>query len=314
MTVHAAGAVLWRPAGDDGTDEKVEVAVVHRPHHQDWSLPKGKVDPGETRVDAAVREIAEETGFAAVLGRHLRTVQYAVNGEEKVVEYWAARAGAGEFVPGDETDELRWLAPADAAPLLTYASDREVLDVFAARPAGLRTVLLVRHALAGKRTEWDRPDAERPLDADGRLQAQQLAGLLTGFGVGALAAVPIVRCRQTLEPCAAVTGLAVHDVPELGDDAVGIDDTAALATLARLADGAAGDAADGGVVAAVCAQGGGIPHLVATLAAAAVAAGAPPESARDLTDPPCRKGSVWVLSFGPEGELVAADYHRDAIF
>ncbi|MDD7941204.1 NUDIX hydrolase [Actinomycetospora lutea] len=307
MTVVAAGAVLWRPAGDDGTDEKVEVAVVHRPHRGDWSLPKGKVDPGETRVDAAVREIVEETGFATVLGRHLQTVRYPVNGEEKVVEFWAARAREGAFVPGDETDELRWLAPADAAPLLTYASDRDVLDAFAARPAGLRTVLLVRHALAGKRTEWSRPDAERPLDAEGREQAQQLAGLLAGFGVGALHAVPIVRCRQTLEPYAALTGLAVHDTPELGDGAVEADEAAALATLARLASGA--DAA--GTTVAACAQGEGIPRLVRALAAAAPV---PPESERDLTDPPCRKGSVWVLSFGPDGELVAADYHRDAIF
>jgi 8-oxo-(d)GTP phosphatase len=301
-TVHAAGAVLWRPAGDDGTDVKVEVAGVHRPHHQDWSLPKGKVDPGETRMDAAVREIAEETGFASVLGRHLRTVSYPVNGDEKVVEYWAARAGAGEFVPGDETDELRWLAPADAAPLLTYASDREVLDVFAAHPAGLRTVLLVRHALAGKRSEWDRPDAERPLDADGRLQAQQLVGLLTGFGVGTVCTVPITRCRQTVEPYAASAGLAVRDVPELGDGAVDDDEAAALAALAGLAEGAR---------TAVCAQGVGIPLLVAALAEAAPRT---PESDRDLTDPPCRKGSVWVLSFGPDGGLVAADYHRDAIF
>ena len=307
MTVCAAGAVLWRPAGVDGTDEKVEVAVVHRPHHDDWSLPKGKVDPGETRVDAAVREIAEETGFASVLGRHLRTVRYPVNGEEKVVEFWAARAGEGEFVASDETDELRWLAPDDAAPLLTYASDRDVLDVFAAHPAGLRTLLVVRHAMAGKRSEWTRPDAERPLDEDGRLQAQQLAGLLAGFGVGALYTVPIVRCRQTLEPAAARTGLPVREAPELADEAVDTDATAALATLARLAAAGAG----GWVTAAVCAQGVGIPLLVETLAAAAPV---PPESDRDLGDPPCRKGSVWVLSFGPDGALVAADYHRDAAF
>lgn len=303
MTVHAAGAVLWRPAGDDGTDEKVEVAVVHRPHHDDWSLPKGKVDPGETRVDAAVREIAEETGFATVLGRHLQTVRYAVNGEEKTVEFWAARAGAGAFAPGEETDELRWLPPADAAPLLTYASDRAVLDAFAARPAGLSTVLLVRHALAGRRSDWDRPDEERPLVAEGREQARQLAGLLAGFGVGALCAVPKTRCRQTLEPYAARTGLPVADVPELADDAVGADRAAALATLARLAAGP--------VTVAVCAQGEGIPHLVQALARAAPE---PPASDRDLADPPCRKGSVWVLSFGPDGELVAADYHRDATF
>ncbi|PVZ14563.1 NUDIX hydrolase [Actinomycetospora cinnamomea] len=297
-TVHAAGAVLWRPAGD-----AAEVAVVHRPHHGDWSLPKGKVDPGESRVDAAVRELAEETGFAAVLGRHLHTVRYPVGGDEKVVDFWAARAGEGRFTPGEETDELRWLAPADAAALLSYASDRAVLDAFTAHPPDLRTVLLVRHALAGKRTEWAGPDSERPLVDEGRVQAQQLAHLLARFGVGALYAVPKTRCRETLAPYAAAAGLRVEDAPELGDGAVERDDAPALATLARLAGGA--------VTAAACAQGDGIPHLVRALAKAAPET---PASDRDLADPPCRKGSVWVLSFDPDGTLVAADYHRDGVF
>jgi len=300
-TVHAAGAVLWRP---DASGEAVEVAVVHRPHHQDWSLPKGKVDPGETRVDAAVRELAEETGFAAVLGRHLHTVRYTVGSDDKVVDFWAARAGEGRFTPGDETDELRWLSPGDAAELVSYPSDREVLDAFATRPAGLRTLLLVRHALAGKRSEWAGPDGERPLVDDGRVQAQRLAQLLARFGVGALYAVPKTRCRQTLAPYAEATGLRVEEVPELGDGAVARDDGPARATLERLAGG--------GVTAAVCAQGDGIPHLVRALAADAEKAGTAAVSDRDLTDPPCRKGSVWVLSFDPDGTLAAADYHRDA--
>lgn len=307
MTIHAAGAVLWRP---DGTGRDVEVAVVHRPHHRDWSLPKGKVDPGETRADAAVRELAEETGFAAVLGRHLRTVRYVVGSEDKVVEFWSARAGEGRFSPGDETDELRWLGPADASALLTYESDRDVVDAFTARPPALRTLLLVRHALAGRRTEWDGPDAERPLVEEGREQARLLAVLLARFGVTALHAVPKTRCLQTLAPYAEAAGVTVHEAPEVGDGALVHDDGPALALLERLTGGGG----TGGVVAAVCAQGDGIPHLVRVLATAATKAGCPPLSDRDLEDPPCRKGSVWVLSFGPDGDLAAADYYRDGAF
>jgi 8-oxo-dGTP pyrophosphatase MutT (NUDIX family)/phosphohistidine phosphatase SixA len=299
-TIHAAGAVLWRPAPCDA----VEVAVVHRPHHQDWSLPKGKVDPGETRADAAVRELAEETGFSAVLGRHLRAVHYTVGADDKTVDFWSARAGEGRFTPGDETDELRWLPPAEASALLTYASDRTVLDDFTARPAALRTVLLVRHALAGKRAEWSGPDADRPLVDEGREQARRLAAMLAHYGVGALRAVPRTRCRQTLEPYAEATGLAIEPAPELGDDAVEHDPEAALALLGKLADGPA--------VTAACAQGDGIPRLVRDLAGRARATGAPPLANRDLADPPSRKGSFWVLSFGPDGVLAAADYHRDA--
>lgn len=307
MTVHAAGAVLWRP---DGTGQDVEVAIVHRPRHEDWSLPKGKVDPGETRADTAVRELAEETGFAAVLGRHLRTVRYMVGAEDKVVEFWSARAGEGRFTPGDETDELRWLSPPAASALLTYESDREVVEAFTARPPALRTLLLVRHALAGKRSDWDGSDTDRPLVDEGREQAQRLAVLLARFGVTALHAVPKARCLQTLAPYAEVAGVTVHEAPELGDGAVVRDDEPALALLHRLTGGSA----TGGVVAAVCAQGDGIPHLVRVLAHAATRAGCAPLSDRDLADPPCRKGSVWVLSFGPDGTLAAADYHRDAAF
>lgn len=305
MTIHAAGAVLWRPRAG-GADDEVEVAVIHRPRHGDWSLPKGKVDPGETRADAAVRELAEETGFAAVLGRHLRAVTYTVGADDKKVDFWSARAGEGRFSPGDEADELRWLTPEQAAPLLSYASDRTVLDDFTARPAALRTVLLVRHALAGKRAEWSGPDADRPLVDEGREQARRLAPMLARYGVSALRAVPKARCRQTLEPYAEATGIPIEAAPEFGDGAVERDPAAALAVVDALASGAA--------TTAVCAQGDGIPHVVRALAARSRASGCDPLANRDLTDPPSRKGSFWVLSFGPDGALAAADYQRDATF
>lgn len=310
-TVYAAGAVLWRAAAD-GAGGGVEVAVVHRPRHRDWSLPKGKVDPGESRAGAAVREVAEETGHAAVLGRHLATVRYTVADAPKHVDYWNAAAQAGAFAPGHETDELRWLDPAEASGLLTYTSDRDVLAEFVSCPPRLATVVLVRHAKAGRRADWVGVDDERPLTPEGRAQAERIAELLAHFGVGALHSVGRARCRQTLEPAATRLGLDIVDEPVFADERVQSDPGAARTRLQELLAGPA--------VAAVCAQGDGIPTLVRELAL-----GRTVRSNRRLDDPPSRKGSVWVLSFlhddgagngtgPPSPELVAADYYRDAGF
>lgn len=125
--VRAAGAVLWRRAANG----YVEVAVIHRPRYDDWSLPKGKLDPGETALEAALREVFEETGQAAHPGASLGEVRYVQRrrGElrEKVVDYWVMEALGGEHVPGDEVDEVRWLPPAAAGELLTYGHDRALL-------------------------------------------------------------------------------------------------------------------------------------------------------------------------------------------
>jgi len=315
-SIRAAGAVLWRP--DPERDGAVQVAVVHRPHHRDWSLPKGKVDPGETRAATAVRELAEETGFSAVLGRHLATVRYLVRGDRKAVDFWDARAGEGAFVPGGETDELRWLSCADAAGLLSYDTDRDVLARFAAAPFPLRTLLLVRHAKAGRRVDWAGPDDERPLLAEGRAQAERIAALLPLHGVTRLHAVPRTRCTATLEPLAARLGAGLPGTagivgePALGDEAVAADPDAARERLLAIAT------APG--VAAVCAQGDGIPALLRDLAVRAEQGGGRPESNRRLDAPPSRKGSIWTLALHADPEpdgpsalrLVSADYTRDA--
>lgn len=122
--VHAAGGIPWRRSADGS----VEVVVVHRPRYDDWSFPKGKLDPGESFEQAAVRELAEETGYAVDLGVELPAVSYVDrNGRSKVVRWWAMTVLGGDFVPNDEVDELVWMSAAAAADILTYPTDRDLL-------------------------------------------------------------------------------------------------------------------------------------------------------------------------------------------
>jgi 8-oxo-dGTP diphosphatase len=121
--VRAAGGVLFR-ARSDG----VEVAVIHRPKYSDWTLPKGKLDPGESFEQAALREVEEETGMRAEPSVELSCVSYRDRkGRSKVVRYWKMRVLGGQFAPGDEVDELRWLVPEAAVGLLSYAHDAELV-------------------------------------------------------------------------------------------------------------------------------------------------------------------------------------------
>lgn len=124
--VRAAGGLVVR--GEEGGARRLEVAVVHRPRYRDWSLPKGKLDRGESWEQAALREVVEETGLSCELVRELAPARYRDRkGREKLVRWWLMRAVEGEFTPGDEVDELRWMAPEQAGELLDYEHDRELV-------------------------------------------------------------------------------------------------------------------------------------------------------------------------------------------
>jgi 8-oxo-dGTP diphosphatase len=126
--VRAAGGVVVRRR-DDG---RFEVAVVHRPRYDDWSLPKGKLEEGESFAAAAVREVEEETGLRCELREELEPSRYRdQRGREKLVRWWRMEPVAGEFAPNSEVDELRWLTPDEAARLLAYDHDRRLLEFIA---------------------------------------------------------------------------------------------------------------------------------------------------------------------------------------
>lgn len=122
--VHAAGGVIRRTTSDGD----IEILVVHRPRYDDWSLPKGKLEPGESFADAAVREVAEETGYVIELGVELPPVTYRDHrGRSKLVRYWAMTVVSGAFVANDEVDACDWLDPVAAAHRLTHPVDAELV-------------------------------------------------------------------------------------------------------------------------------------------------------------------------------------------
>ena len=123
--VRAAGGIVVRAGGGGGW----EVAVIHRPEQLDWTLPKGKIEPGETPTECALREVAEETGYRCHLGRFIGEVEYLDRRSRvKIVSYWLMQPIDGAFERNLEVDELRWLSFGDAAQLLDYQHDRELLE------------------------------------------------------------------------------------------------------------------------------------------------------------------------------------------
>jgi 8-oxo-(d)GTP phosphatase len=288
VDVRAAGAVVWR---EDG-----EIALVHRPRYDDWSFPKGKLLHGETMPFAAVREVGEETGLAVHLGPMLGDVSYPVPEGRKLVRYWSARAVKDNgFTPDSEVDELHWVAPEQAAELLSYGHDVDVLQRFQAHGRPTSMILLVRHGKAGSRSQWDGDDNERPLSSSGREQAEHLTALLPLFGPDRLVSAPPLRCRDTIEPLAVQLGLPVGDEPLLGEEGYWDRPRAGLARLRQLA------AAVG--VTAVMSQGGVIPDVVRALVQSS-----PHRLPVDPSAVPARKGSTWVLGFAG-GLLRSADYY-----
>jgi 8-oxo-dGTP diphosphatase len=265
-----------------------EVALVHRPRFDDWSLPKGKLKRHEHPLTAAVREVREETGVDAVVGARLPTVGYDVWADdelrEKVVDYWAMTVtGEVPWKAGREVDEVTWLPVEQALQRLSYPHDRRVLRAFAELPALSRPILLLRHGSAGERSAWSSDDQDRPLDEVGEAQAAALAEILPLFGPTTLISAEPVRCQQTLAPLARARDLVVRLDSRFNEDG-----SAELAArmLRELAD------PDGAVV--VCSQGALIPEVVAQLNSQA--------AGRYRT----AKAEGWALSFA-EQRLAAID-------
>jgi 8-oxo-(d)GTP phosphatase len=209
-TVLAAGGVLWRR-----DPLSPEVALVHRPRYDDWSIPKGKAEPGEHLLVTALREVTEETGHHPQLGPYLTTVRYRVTSRgrpaNKVATYWSMRCAGGSFLATHEVDEMAWLHLDEAIRRVTSTSDRVVLGTFARTRRDTVPLLLVRH---GATTPPARPLKARPaarlLNRSGRDQAAGLVPILAGLGVTDLLSADKPACVAMLAPFAAATGQIVR--------------------------------------------------------------------------------------------------------
>jgi 8-oxo-dGTP diphosphatase len=217
-TVIAAGGVVWRDAPNGR-----EVLLVHRPRYDDWSHPKGKLTPHEHVLVAARREIEEETGQRVLIGPPLGIQRYEVRKNDgmvpKMVHYWSAEliGAEREFVPNDEVDKLEWLPLDGARARLSYPRDVEILDALAIVTPVVSTLVLIRHAEAVKRKDWDGKDTNRPLTEVGHATAERLVEVLAAVGVNRIRSSDAERCISTITPYAAEIGRQIHLHPEISE-------------------------------------------------------------------------------------------------
>lgn len=300
--VAAAGALPWRLRSG-----KLQVAVVHRPRYDDWSWPKGKLDPGEDWPVAAAREVTEETGLRVRLGIPLPDSHYRVTGNShrKHVLYWAAEITGGGGKLDHEVDEVRWLEPKAAADRLSYDRDREQLDalVKAHRNGQLdvRAFAVVRHAKALPRRKWKKKDDWlRPLDEQGRAESEHMVAVLAAYGIERLLSSSSTRCVDTLAPYAKAAKLPLETSYALSEESFEKRPKHALKAMRRHLRGQRPGA--------ICSHGPLLPALLKTLAddARGTARGA----LRDAAEENLEKGEVLVGHLDRTNRIVAIERIR----
>ena len=194
-TILAAGAVLWRKS----EKKKIEVLIIHRPKYDDWTFPKGKAEIGEPLIACAYREVLEETNIETAFGPYLGEVEYLTNDGKKKVSFWSAKVvKEKDFKPNAEVDQLKWVEVTKVKELLTLDTDRKILEQFLKIEPDTKPLILLRHAKAVTRDEWQGEDDDRPLDSYGQNQAKRLLAMYQVFNLEQIHSSDAVRCYDTV--------------------------------------------------------------------------------------------------------------------
>ncbi len=283
--IQAAGGAVYRHR-EPGTEP--EFLLVRRPRYDDWTLPKGKLDPGEGFEEAALREVQEETGLRCHTVAPVGTIAYTLRGgRRKSVRYWLMESEGGEFEPTSEVDKISWKFAGAAAQKLSFAKDRRVL----ARAAELLHepssghIYLLRHAPAGARDDADPGDTRRKLSISGRRHAAKLARRLSQTPIERVISSPYPRCVQTVRPLAQGTGLGLEQDRRLAEGGE-LEETLALLTELQ------------GSSAVLCTHGDVISDLIDHLADEGIPLDGPLQ---------WRKSSIWELDT-LKGSVTAGRY------
>jgi len=212
-TIQAAGAVVWR-----NNKNKTEIAIIHRPKYYDWSFPKGKVEINESLIACAHREVLEETNIQTEFGAFLGDVEYLTPDGKKRVFFWAAKAvNQNDFNPNSEVDQLQWVEVKKVKELLTLETDKKILAQFVKFDFDTKPFILLRHAKAVTRDEWQGDDDDRPLDSLGQNQANRLLSIYQVYNLDQIHTSDAVRCYDTVNPMAKGLGIKLEVTGKLSE-------------------------------------------------------------------------------------------------
>jgi 8-oxo-dGTP pyrophosphatase MutT (NUDIX family)/phosphohistidine phosphatase SixA len=283
----AAGAVVTRAHPTRGT----EVVLVHRKRYDDWTLPKGKLEAGESLPACAVREVLEETGVTIRLSVPLDQMTYDTGKGFKRVDWWSGSVvKAVKRAPDAEVDVVSWLPLRAALSRLTFDHDQFLVRQLMEQPV-TTPLIIVRHAKAMDRKDWSKKDAARPINSRGRRQSRLLIPMLEAYGAARLVSSTSARCLSTLMPYAHHRELRVETYSQLTEEEGAHD----AKGVARLVNRIRNQAAAEREPTVVCVHRPVLPHILEAL---------------DMAPANLVTGEFLVAHLTGAGEVHALERHR----